>query len=87
MTMQFLTATSDAQGYHYTILLDTTKPTDPNYIFSRDWASAPAGWTGGVSAYQQMTIDEVKALAQHHLDTMTTLTPAPTSLPVHGTTF
>lgn len=93
MTMQFLSATTDAQGYHYSILLDTTKPNDPNYIFNRDWAPCPlnpdgtANWAGGVTAYQQMTIAEVKLLAQHHLDTMLNPTPAPTALPTQGTTF
>lgn len=93
MTMQFLSATSDSQGYHYSILLDTTKPNDADYIFNRDWAPSPKDangictWTGGESAYQQMTVGEVKALAQHHLNSMLNPTPAPTSLSTQGTTF
>lgn len=93
MTMQFLSATIDVKGYHYSIWLDTTKTEsdgitpNPAYIFNRDWAPAPANWAAGTSAYQQMTLDEVKLLAQAHLDAINAPTLAPTNLSVNGQTF
>jgi len=98
MTMQFLSATTDAQGIHYSVWLDTTKTDaggqpDSTYVKSYDWAPCPMdpdgtpNWEGGASAYEQMTLDEVKLLAQADLHAMTAPTPAPTNLSVHGTTF
>lgn len=93
MTMQFLSAQSDAMGYHYSIWLDTTQGTvdapDPAYVRNYDWTPAPNDWTGGASAYQQMTLDEVKLLAQADLDAINSAnpTPSPTPLSVNGQTF
>ena len=96
MTMQFLSATQDAQGYHYQIWLDISKTEsdgktpDLNYTKTYDWSPAPVDWTGGAAAYQQMTLDEVKLLAQADLDAINSAsnpTPTPTPLPVNGATF
>lgn len=104
MSMQFLSATSDSLGYHYSVWLDTTQGTadnpNPAYVFNRDWAPAPMDpvtgaciWDttqadGGLAAYQAMTITEVQALAQHHLDTIINRpTPQPIPLSVQGQTF
>lgn len=94
MTMQFLSATTDAQGIHYSVWLDTTKSVDgspdPAYVRNYDWAPVPTDWTGGATAYQQMTLDEVKLLAAADLDAITATqnpTPAPTPLSVNGATF
>lgn len=97
MTMQFLSATQDAQGFHYSVWLDTTKGTaqspDPAYVCNYDWAPCPTNpdgtpdWTGGASAYQQMTLDEVKLLAQADLNAINAPTPAPSPLSVNGATF
>ncbi|MCL6453545.1 MAG: hypothetical protein K6T78_07945 [Alicyclobacillus sp.] len=95
--MQFLSATTDAQGIHYSVWLDTTQfapnsATEPNpaYVREYDWTPAPADWPGGVSAYQQMTLAEVKLLAKADLDALLAAqkpTPQPTPLPVAGQTF
>ena len=95
--MQFLSATTDAQGYHYTVWLDTAKGTtqspDPAYVRNYEWAPCPTNpdgtvnWVGGTSAYQQMTLNEVKLLAQADLATINAPTPAPTNLNVQGSTF
>lgn len=96
MTMKFLQATSDATGYHYSIWLDTTKTEsdgktpDPTYVRNYDWSPAPTDWTGGAAAYQQMTLDEVKLLAQADLTALEQAqnpTPTPTDLSVNGQTF
>lgn len=94
MSMQFLSATIDAQGIHYSVWLDTTKGTqevpDTRYVRTYDWSPAPSDWFGGASAYQSMTENEVKLLAQADLDEINTEnnpTPAPTPLSVQGSTF
>ncbi len=93
MSMQFLSATTDVQGIHYSIWLDTSKTEadgttpDPAYIFVRDWPPAPADWVGGATVYQAMTLTEIKLLAQHKLNEINAPTPAPTNLSVLGTTF
>ena len=94
MAMQFLSATQDSQGYHYQVWLDTTqsidgKP-DPAYVQSWNWSPAPKDWAGGETAYQQMTLTEVKLLAQDALTQIQQAqnpTPAPTPLSVNGATF
>lgn len=91
--MQFLSATSDTQGIHYSIWLDTSKfaagenEPDSNYVRSYNWGPCPSDWPGGTSAYQQMTLTEVKLLAQADLDAIIAPTPAPTEMSVHGQTF
>lgn len=94
MTMQFLSATTDAQGIHYSIWLDTTKTEsdgttpDPAYVKTYNWYPAPTDWTGGAASYQSMTLDEVKLLAQADLDTIVaSQTSTPTPLNVQGQTF
>ena len=98
--MQFLSATTDVLGIHYSVWLDTTKfqvvdgttttNPDPAYVRNYDWAPAPSNWLGGASAYQQMTETEVKLLAQADLDAINNAanpTPTPTPLSVNGSTF
>lgn len=94
--MQFLSATIDIQGYHYSVWLDMSKTEsdgktpDPTYVRNYDWSPAPTDWTGGETAYQQMTITEVKLLAQADLIAIQQAqnpTPTPTDLSVSGQTF
>lgn len=94
MIMQFLSATTDDQGIHYSIWLDTSQGTqdapDPAYVRTYDWAPCPNDWVGGESAYQQMTLDEVKLLAQTDLAAIQQAAnpaPTPTPLSVNGQTF
>lgn len=93
MSMQFLSATADDSGIHYSVWLDTTKKQedgsiDQTYVRNYDWGSVPADFPGGATAYQSMTETEVKLLARADLQAMQPpATPAPTTLSVAGTTF
>lgn len=95
MSMQFLTAISDDTGIHYSVWLDTTKTEedgktpDPAYVKNYDWSPATTNWSGGATSYQQMTLTEVKLLAQADLQALQPPQTAPslTTLSVAGSTF
>lgn len=102
MAMKFLSATQDSNGFHYSIWLDTTKfqmeidengqevaTTNPDPVFVRnyDWAPMPTGFSGGATAYQNMTLAEVKLLAAAELANLETPATPPTTLSVEGQSF